>query len=640
MDKIIESIKENPSKYIKYVKKKDLARLLEHLSDAYYNTNKILVSDEIFDFLKDHLDKIDPKHKFLHTIGAPVHAKKNKVKLPFNMPSLDKIKPSTNELEKWLLKYNGPYSLSDKLDGASALLYKYENDIKLYTRGNGIIAYDISYLIKHLFTDKIIKNIPDNYAIRGELIISKKNFDVLQKKMKLEHVRNAISGLIISKHYSKNIVKVAEFVAYSIVNPPYKHNIQISKLNKIGITTVYQKTCKVISNKSLSELLVKRREESTYGIDGIVVVDCSNNYKILSNDKPNHAFAFKKILTDQIAETTVLEVLWEPSMDGYLKPRVHVEELKLCGAKINYATAFNAKYVKDNKLGPGAVIKLIRSGDVIPHIEEILKPAKEPSMPNYEYTWNKTKVDIIVTNKNDLKMVKVKRMMHFFSTIKVKHIAKGILTLLVNNKLDTIEKIITSKSKHFSNIDGLGDLQFNKIKEQIFNSLDTVDLPTFLAASHCFGRGFAIKKHKLILKKYPNILNSKWTKKDMIKNIVLIKGFDTKTATQYSENFNEFQIFFNTINKVHDISRLKKVVAKKKTSKISDKKIVFTGFRDKSLENTVESLGGSVSSSVSKNTLMIVTPDIDGKSAKLEKARKLNIKIISRDDFIKFLKKL
>ena len=640
MDKIIESVKENPSKYVKNTKKNDIANLLEHLSDAYYNTNKILVSDEIFDFLKDHLEKIDPKHKFLHTIGAPVHAKKNKVRLPFNMPSLDKIKPSTNELEKWLSKYDGPYSLSDKLDGASALLYKYDNNYKLYTRGNGVMSYDISYLVKHLFTDKILKNIPDNYAIRGELIISKKNFTILQKKMKLEHVRNAISGLINSKHYSKNIIKVAEFVAYSIINPSYKHNIQIKKLNKIGITTVHQMTKKIISNKSLSELLVKRREESKYGIDGIVVVDCSKDYTITSNDKPDHAFAFKKILTDQIAETTILEVLWEPSMDGYLKPRVHVEELKLCGATINYATAFNAKYVKDNKLGPGAVIKLIRSGDVIPHIEEVLKPAKAPSMPKYEYMWNKTKVDIIATNKDDIKMVKIKRMMHFFSTIKVKHIGKGILTLLVNNKLDTIPKIITSKSKHFSNINGLGELQFNKIKEQIFNSLDKVDLPSFLAASHCFGRGFGIRKHKLILKKYPNILNSKWTKKDMIENIILIKGFDTKTATQYAANFNDFQTFFNDINKVHDISRLKKVVITKKASKLSDKKIVFTGFRDKSLENTVESLGGSITSSVSKNTLIVVTIDISGKGAKLEKARKLNIKIISKNDFIKFLKKL
>ena len=126
----------------------------------------------------------------------------------------------------------------------------------------------------------------------------------------------------------------------------------------------------------------------------------------------------------------------------------------------------------------------------------------------------------------------------------------------------------------------------------------------------------------------------------MIENIILIKGFDTKTATQYAANFNDFQTFFNDIKKIHDISRLKNVVITKKASKLSDKKIVFTGFRDKSLENTVESLGGSITSSVSKNTLIVVTIDISGKGAKLEKARKLNIKIISKNDFIKFLKKL
>ena len=74
------------------------------------------------------------------------------------------------------------------------------------------------------------------------------------------------------------------------------------------------------------------------------------------------------VLSDQSAEAKVLDVLWSASKDGFLKPRVKIEEVNIGGAKINYATGFNAKFIQDNKIGLGAVIKIIRSGDVIPKI--------------------------------------------------------------------------------------------------------------------------------------------------------------------------------------------------------------------------------------------------------------------------------
>ena len=57
------------------------------------------------------------------------------------------------------------------------------------------------------------------------------------------------------------------------------------------------------------------------------------------------------VLSDQVAEVKVLDVLWSPSKDGYLKPRVQVEPVVLGGAKIEYATGFNAKFIEDNKIG-------------------------------------------------------------------------------------------------------------------------------------------------------------------------------------------------------------------------------------------------------------------------------------------------
>src|ERR1700744_2630035 len=120
--KKIDDIIKNPKKYATAVDVTELEKTLRYLSNKYYNTGKSVVSDEIFDLLKDVLKERDPANPFLGEIGAPIN--KSKVKLPFPMGSLDKIKPETKELEKWINKYEGPYVLSDKLDGTSAQFYK------------------------------------------------------------------------------------------------------------------------------------------------------------------------------------------------------------------------------------------------------------------------------------------------------------------------------------------------------------------------------------------------------------------------------------------------------------------------------------------------------------------------------------
>jgi NAD-dependent DNA ligase len=101
---------------------------------------------------------------------------KNKVKLPYELWSMDKIKPTTNEVAKWTTTYTGPYVISAKLDGISALYVNNKNESKLYTRGNGVFGQDISHLIPYL-----IKKEYKDMAFRGEIIISKENFDTHYK---------------------------------------------------------------------------------------------------------------------------------------------------------------------------------------------------------------------------------------------------------------------------------------------------------------------------------------------------------------------------------------------------------------------------------------------------------------------------
>jgi NAD-dependent DNA ligase len=169
---------------------KQLSELIKTANDAYYNENPILTDAE-FDIIKEYMERKYPKNQVLATVGAPISTSKNKVKLPYEMASMDKIKPDTGALALWKQKYKGPYVLSCKLDGVSGMYVikgtdkgtdKGTMDTKLYTRGDGKVGQDITHLISAIqlppmnhidldgMTDKTI-------AVRGEFIIPKKVFD-------------------------------------------------------------------------------------------------------------------------------------------------------------------------------------------------------------------------------------------------------------------------------------------------------------------------------------------------------------------------------------------------------------------------------------------------------------------------------
>ena len=95
-----------------------------------------------------------------------------------------------------------------------------------------------------------------------------------------------------------------------------------------------------MSNDSISEYMIDRRTKSEYDIDGIIVDDAITNHSINTSGNPKHSFAFKMVLTDQIAEVLVSDVEWKVSKHGLLKPRIRYEPVTIGGATLQYATAF------------------------------------------------------------------------------------------------------------------------------------------------------------------------------------------------------------------------------------------------------------------------------------------------------------
>jgi len=164
-------------------------------NEAYYCEGKSLMEDSTYDILREYTLKEYPENlvaKEQHK-HCKMEAEKSKVKLPYEMWSMDKIKPDTEALKKWTKDYKGPYVLSCKLDGISALYTTEDDEAKLYTRGNGKIGQDISYLIPYLQLPKT-----KDITIRGELIIPKQVFKDKYSKT-FSNARNMVAGLVNQK---------------------------------------------------------------------------------------------------------------------------------------------------------------------------------------------------------------------------------------------------------------------------------------------------------------------------------------------------------------------------------------------------------------------------------------------------------
>ena len=179
-----------------------LHKLKLYLDDLYYNTVfEPQLSDWQYDILKEILVKRDPS--YIPPIGTKIRKNDNSVKLPYWLGSMNKLKPEDeNEFSRWIEKYKSDsYIIEDKLDGISCLLVIINSKIKLYTRGDGVIGSDISYLAPY------IQNIPKfsrdiNLAIRGELIIKKITFENKYSDI-FANPRNFVTGKIGSKTLKK-----------------------------------------------------------------------------------------------------------------------------------------------------------------------------------------------------------------------------------------------------------------------------------------------------------------------------------------------------------------------------------------------------------------------------------------------------
>lgn len=364
----------------------DIIALLIKADEAYFNsTAPEIMTDAEYDRLKKRAFATDPSHSYFSRIGSDIRG--GKIKLPYQMGSLDQVYLG-GDFQDWLTKYNllgRNIVITDKLDGISCMAVFRNGELEIaYSRGNGVEGADIT---RHV---KLIKNLPkklkniDYLVVRAELIMKVDTFEQ-NWKSKFKNPRVTVAGTMNRSESNKDIIADIDFVAYEVVatnaTPENTKIQQLNMLSSLGFQTVpslYTVACTSLTDAVMTKILKEARLASPYELDGIVItadeIDVRPQRGSISLN-PEHSCKFKVNDDDSIVKTTVEEVLWEISKSGYLKPRVKVAPVQLFGTTVTYASGYNAKFIYDNKIGPGAVVTITKAGTVIPEILEVLVPA-------------------------------------------------------------------------------------------------------------------------------------------------------------------------------------------------------------------------------------------------------------------------
>lgn len=618
--------------------------------DANYRAGTPLCTDEVYDKLVEELKQKFPKSKLLKKgVIEQVQKESRKEQLPLPMYSLNKCK-SLDEIKQWLKSNNinddEILIITAKYDGIS--LVTIESEDKAWTRGDGEVGQrsDVHFCKlndKHCGTDIIAF---------GEAIMPKKNF--IKYKDKFANPRNMVAGLF-NRDEAGDELRDVDYVRYGCNYENLDKIDQLDILNRINeINCSYLKIsvedflkgklyCQEMGTESLLNYLYETWSIN-YQIDGLVVdinsAKIRNELGREENMNPKYARAIKLPEWSQSAEVKVLGVTWEVSKQGKLKPVINIESTELAGVVISNVTGYNAKYIFDNNIAEDSIIKIVRSGDVIPkHIKtlsynvynlqelsdeiSICPSCGEPTK------WDETMTELICINP-DCKEKKIAKLVHFFSTLEIEDFGEPSIRKIYESGYETIDQILRMTIEGLSKIERWGDksslklwLQFDKLKEV------GVPFAKLLHALDLTEGKIGEKTIQLIIDNIPEFLMSDF--RDItVSSLLHINGVAEITARAFLDGVLKFFEYYKNLPiKISYVQTPKREVV---GNKYEGMKICFTGCRPtKEQEKEIQSQGGEIVSGISSKTTHLVVKDINSTSSKMEKAKNAGITIITFD---------
>lgn len=641
-----------------YLEKVKLANLWMR---AYYEKDEPLASDEEYDNLIKELKKFESENPNLllkdsptQKIAPTIQSEFKKISHLSPMWSMEDVF-NEDELKAWAKRARSEnnFFIEPKFDGASLnLVYENGKLISGATRGDGKIGEDITLNVLEI--DSIPKNIPylEKIEIRGEVVILKDDFEKINEKRAnlnqslFANPRNAASGSLRQLDTSITKERNLKFYPWGVGQNSLKfskHSEIMEFVRNLGfLKDDFVRLCKDLNEVMIAyRELLNLRDKKPMMMDGMVVrVDDLNLCNELGYTVkfPRFMAAFKFPALEKT--TRLIGVNLQVGRSGVITPVAILEPVNLDGVIVKSATLHNFDEIARLDVKINDYVSIIRSGDVIPKITKVFKERRDGLelnilRPKICPTCQSELLDegaLIKCQNIDCEDRLLNSIIHFVSKkcLNIDGLGESIVELLYKNKkITTIESIFYLKFSDFEGLEGFREKKISNILNAIENAknCDLYRFITALGIEHIgevaakkLSLSFGFDWHKQSLESYENL-----------------EGFGNQMALSLCEfirvNHQRIDNFYKILNLRLDQNEIQN------DSKIIGKTFVITGTLSRPRDEfkaLIESLGGKVSSSVSKKTNFVLYGEEAG--SKLDKARELNITCIDENAFNELIK--
>lgn len=646
---------------------KQLIKNLNNASYAYYNQVPI-VSDYEWDKMYDELINLEEETGIVlsnsptHNVGYSVADELKEVEHNHPMLSLDKTK-SVDELIEFI--GDKDCFLSVKADGLTTSLHYINGKlISAETRGNGVRGTEC---LQNVLTMKNVpKEIPykDELIVDGETIIGWDTFreinDKLPEDKKYKHPRNLVSGslqLLDSKEAANRNIR---FIAWRVIKG-FEHKTpseDLFKAKDIGFEIIpILKSPRINQKEELAILLNQIRESAdSHNIPYDGAVMAVDDYKIAESmgrtDKFfRHSMAYK--YEDELFETVLTDIEWNTSKTGLINPVAIFEPVDLNGAITTRATLHNITYIKDMMLGIGDRIRVYRSNMVIPKVHDSIDKSGNFSIPDKcPICGQPTRIvkennsEVLMCENSDCNGKLLGKLVHAASrnALDIENFSESTIEKFINlGWLNSIKDIyhLSDHENEMKALDGFGKKSVQKLLNSIEESRKT-SLERFLYSLSIplLGKSASMMIADSVDYEFDDFMNIMSTKgAEYFRNIpgigdALIDSINNYFKNHYSDVMELAKEFkFET----------PKSIMSETTNELDGKTFVVTGSvnhyanRD-ALKADIEAHGGKVVGSISSKTNYLINNDINSTSSKNQKAKSLNIPIISEDQFLAMIR--
>lgn len=631
---------------------KELVEKLNYYTKLY-DEGRPEISDKEWDDMYFELQKIERESGIYledsptQRVNFQVVNKLNKIKHNHPMLSLDKTK-DINEIQKFI--YYNDYIAMAKMDGLTCSL-KYVNGklVSAETRGNGFIGEDI------LHNALQVKNIPkrinfkDELIVDGEIICTYENFKEFESEYK--NPRNFASGSIRLLDSKESSMRRLSFIAWDCISgleEVEKLSTKLLKLNVLGFTVVPFMSGEYSIDDTISTIQ-SIAQEAGYPIDGIVYkYDIISEYEAAG--KTDHHFkgglAYK--FYDEEYETILRDVEWTMGRTGVLTPVALLEPINIDGSEVSRASLHNISIM--DELGiryQDTKVMVYKANMIIPQISKALPyegeiasliniPAVCPICGEPTIIKGENGVRVLYCSNPNCEGKLINRLDHFFGKkgLDAKGLSKATFEKLIDwGWIENIKDVFKLKEhkKEWEKMQGFGEKSVEKILQAI-EDCKSCSLDAIISAAGI----------PLIGKTVGKDLSKRFGSYSEFREAVE-SGFDFTSFGGYGWEMHKAISDFDYSELdyiVDNYLQIKENIKEDNELKLKDLTFCVTGKvhiwknRD-SLSAFIESLGGKVTGSVSKNTNYLINNDINSTSAKNKKAQELDIPILSEEDFKK-----